>query len=79
MAWLFLMVRRYRRLEQQIKAKFPNAAIEFSSHATPGATGAFEVSVNGKLVFSKLNGQGYVDSNDKLEAIFSAIAEAVNA
>lgn len=35
-----------------------------------------EVSVNGTLVHSKKNGDGYVDSQDKLQKIFDAIEEA---
>ena len=33
----------------------------------------FEVVVDGELVHSKLNGDGYVDSMDKLEKILAAI------
>jgi len=38
--------------------------------ATPGATGALEVQVvDGKLLHSKLNGDGYVDSADKMNKV----------
>jgi hypothetical protein len=36
-----------------------------------------EVSVNGELVHSKKNGDGYVDSEEKLKKIFSAVEKAM--
>lgn len=45
--------------------------------ATPGATGALEVQVvDGKLLHSKLNGDGYVDSADKMNKILTGLGEA---
>jgi len=45
--------------------------------ATPGNTGVFEISVNGKLIHSKKNGDGYVDNEDKYRKIADAIAAAL--
>ena len=48
----------------------------FSGEGTPTATGYLEVKVNGSLVHSKANGDGYVDNQEKLEKIFSAVEAA---
>jgi hypothetical protein len=48
-----------------------------SGEATPGATGALEVQVvDGPLLHSKLNGDGYVDSADKMTKILTGLGEA---
>lgn len=52
---------------------FPSGSLEFDFYATPNATGYFEVEVNGKLVHSKKNGDGYVNSEAKVENIVAAI------
>lgn len=44
-----------------------------TGESTPGITGYFEVTVNGETVHSKKNGDGFVDSKDKLNKIFTAI------
>lgn len=51
-------------------------AIEWSYVATPGATGWLEVEVNGAMVHSKKGGDGYIDSDAKLQRIYDAIAAA---
>ena len=38
-------------------------------------SGAFEVFVEGKLVHSKLKGDGFVDSDDKMDTLIEAIEE----
>ncbi len=43
----------------------------------PGSNGSLEVVVNGELIHSKLGGQGYVDSEEKLQRIFDAIDAAL--
>lgn len=59
-------------MENAIKAKYPTA--ECVGQATPTNSGAFEVVVDGNLVHSKLeNGDGFVDSPDKLEKILAAV------
>ena len=62
---------KYRAVENAIKAKYPKT--EASGAPTPTTSGAFEVTVDGELVHSKLNGDGHVDSPDKLEKILAAI------
>jgi len=42
-----------------------------------GVTGNFEITVDGKLVHSKVKGQGYVRSDEKMNAIFLEIAAAL--
>ncbi len=67
-----------RSMEAAVKARVPAGAVAFSSEATPGATGAFEVSVNGQLVHSKMErGQGFVDMPAKLDALCTAITAAL--
>jgi selT/selW/selH-like putative selenoprotein len=59
-------------VENAIKAKFPS--VESSGEPTPTSSGAFEVVLDGTdLVHSKLNGDGHVDSMEKLEKILAAI------
>ncbi|ROT66308.1 hypothetical protein C7M84_015678 [Penaeus vannamei] len=47
--------------------------------ATPGATGFFEVTVGDKLIHSKKNGDGYVDSEKKVNKIIDAVHDALGA
>ncbi|KAL8219788.1 UNVERIFIED_CONTAM: hypothetical protein K2H54_033727 [Gekko kuhli] len=44
---------------------------------TPQVTGWFEVTVGGKLVHSKKNGDGFVDNSAKLHKIITAIKAAL--
>lgn len=44
-----------------------------TGEGTPGATGFFEVEVEGTLVHSKKNGDGYVDNEAKLKKIVEAV------
>ncbi|CAG7718689.1 unnamed protein product, partial [Allacma fusca] len=53
--------------------------LEITSEETPIRTGYFEVTVNGKLVHSKKDGDGHVDSQPKLDKIFAAIDQAQEA
>ena len=66
---------KYKAVENAIKAKYPKA--ECVGEATPNTSGAFEVEVDGKLVHSKLTqGDGHVDSSEKLEKILKAVGES---
>jgi hypothetical protein len=47
--------------------------------ATMVVAGFFEVEVNGELVHSKKNGQGHVDTPEKLDAILAKISAALAA
>lgn len=51
--------------------------IEFEGEGTPNVTGYFEVTVDGKLVHSKKNGDGFVDNQQKKNKIVKAIEEAL--
>lgn len=48
--------------------------IQVLGESTPGITGFFEVTVDGTLVHSKKNGDGFVDSEAKLKKIVDAIS-----
>lgn len=65
---------KWKAVENAIKAKFPKT--ETSGEPTPTSSGAFEVDINGTIVHSKLNGDGHVDSPEKMEKILAAIAAA---
>eukprot|EP00041_Stephanoeca_diplocostata_P008372 m.124471 g.124471 ORF g.124471 m.124471 type:complete len:61 (+) comp17289_c0_seq1:310-492(+) len=49
--------------------------LEITGTPTPRSSGAFEVQVmpDGPILFSKLNGQGYVDTDEKLAKIIEQI------
>uniref|UniRef100_A0A8B9K0B7 Selenoprotein W n=1 Tax=Astyanax mexicanus TaxID=7994 RepID=A0A8B9K0B7_ASTMX len=49
----------------------------WSGESTPRTSGWFEVEVNGKLVHSKKNGDGFVDSDQKMAKIVSAIEKSI--
>lgn len=51
--------------------RHPDAKI--TGEATPTATGYLEVTVDGTLVHSKDNGDGYVDTAEKMEKILDAV------
>jgi len=70
---------RFRRLESQIIDNFDDDEVEITGESTQGITGFFEVSVNGKLVHSKKNGEGFVDSEAKFQKIVSAISDGLKA
>ena len=65
---------KYKAVENAIKAKYPQT--DCVGEATPNTSGAFEVVVDGNQVHSKLNGDGHVDSPEKLEKILAAIGAA---
>ena len=58
---------------------FPNQ-LEIEGDAVPGLTGCFEVILveSGKVLHSKTNGQGYVDTDAKLDPIINGIKEALD-
>jgi len=51
--------------------------VEMSCEATPNRTSKFEVTVNGKLVHSKLKGEGFVDNKAKLDKVIKAVEAAL--
>jgi len=71
---------KFMKMEQQLRKVFHEDDVEITSEGTPGTTGWFEVQVvGGKLLHSKKNGDGYVDSDAKLEKIVKGIKEAMSA
>ena len=52
----------FDRVSKQIKKHIPNAIIKGNS--SPPRSGAFEVSINGTLVFSKFNCGTFPTDND---------------
>ncbi|CAB4022610.1 seleno W [Paramuricea clavata] len=67
---------QYDRLAADLVDEF-GSDVECSGEGTPTITGWFEVNVDGKLVHSKKNGDGYVDSEAKLKKIIDSIAAAL--
>ena len=51
-----------------------------TGEGTPNSTGYLEVQVvGGKLLHSKKNGDGYVDTEEKMQKIIKGVEEAVRA
>ena len=73
--------RKVDDLARQLESAFAdyNTACELTSESTPGITGWLEVTVNGNLVHSKKSGDGYIDSDKKLQKIIGAVSAAKNA
>lgn len=67
---------KFRTIKSEIENEF-GQDVEVVGESPPGLTGYLEVSVNGKLVHSRKNGDGYVDSDAKLQKIMSAIESAM--
>ncbi|XP_034992537.1 migration and invasion enhancer 1 [Zootoca vivipara] len=55
----------YLELENAVKEEFPDVEIE----SRLGGTGAFEIEINGQLIFSKLENGGFPYEKDLIEAI----------
>uniref|UniRef100_A0A3B1JS98 Selenoprotein W, 1 n=1 Tax=Astyanax mexicanus TaxID=7994 RepID=A0A3B1JS98_ASTMX len=67
---------KYTKLKTLLEDEFPGD-LEISGESTPRTSGWFEVEVNGKLVHSKKNGDGFVDSDQKMAKIVSAIEKSI--
>ncbi|OWF37595.1 Selenoprotein W [Mizuhopecten yessoensis] len=65
----------FQKLKNQLQKKFGNG-VTMDHYATPNVTGFFEVSVNDKLIHSKKNSDGYVDTDAKLDKIVKAVEAA---
>eukprot|EP00798_Chlamydomonas_sp_ICE-L_P006750 gene6750-3423_t len=68
--------------EDAVRKAFPDGDIEFSYEATPTATSKFEVTINGKLVHSKIGDgglmpAGFPDSEKKLTPVLEEIKAAM--
>eukprot|EP00466_Bigelowiella_natans_P003328 jgi/Bigna1/92798/estExt_fgenesh1_pm.C_720008 len=49
---------------------------KLTHEATPTESGKFEISVNGKVVHSKIGGKGFVDSQEKFDVVVKALIDA---
>ncbi|KAM4691655.1 migration and invasion enhancer 1 [Rhinophrynus dorsalis] len=58
----------YEELVSAVLEEFPDVKID----SRPGGTGAFEIEINGQLVFSKLELGGFPYDKDLMEAIRKA-------
>jgi len=62
-------------LATDLQKAFPGIVV--NTQATPTSTGWFEVVVGGKLVHSKKNGQGFVNTKESLDKVMTAVADCV--
>ncbi len=70
---------KFRKLKQDLESRFPGQ-VEVTGEASSGSTGQLEVQiVGGKMLHSKLGGDGYVDTDAKLNKIFAGVEEALAA
>lgn len=60
----------------ELNGQFPGQ-LDITGEGTPQSTGWFEVDVDGELVHSKKNGDGFVDSSAKKDKIIKAITAAL--
>ncbi|KAL8594044.1 hypothetical protein ACOMHN_016423 [Nucella lapillus] len=67
---------KYQRLKTLIEDEY-DKDVEVTGEGTPTTTGFLEVFVNGQLVHSKKNGDGYVDNKAKENKILDAIGQAL--
>ncbi|KAB5522585.1 hypothetical protein PHYPO_G00161260 [Pangasianodon hypophthalmus] len=71
-----MFISQFTKLKTLLEDEFPGD-LEITSEGTPTTTGWFEVQVNGVLVHSKKNGDGFVDNDQKLARIVRAIEKAL--
>lgn len=70
---------KFQKIKQRILAEFAGKEVKVHGFATQTVTGYLEVEVNDKLVHSKKNGDGYVDSDTKMDKIIQEIDAALEA
>ena len=69
---------KFRKLKQQLEEKFPGK-LDITGEGTPETTGKLEVQVvGGEVLHSKINGDGYVDTDAKLQKIFAGVEAALS-
>ena len=68
---------KFDKVKSSLEKALPDQ-LEIEGEAVPGLSGCFEVVLveSGKVLHSKTNGGGYVDSDAKLQAILEGIKEA---
>jgi len=70
---------KYHKIQMELEDYF-GADVAVTGYGTPSTTGFLEVEVNGKLVHSKKNGDGYVHGGGikgKMEKIIKAVQDAL--
>uniref|UniRef100_A0A8D0GEH2 Selenoprotein W n=1 Tax=Sphenodon punctatus TaxID=8508 RepID=A0A8D0GEH2_SPHPU len=67
---------KYQWLKKELERDFPGK-LDVTGEGTPQVTGWFEVTVAGKLVHSKKDGDGFVDTDAKLHKIKAVIKAAL--
>ena len=69
---------KFHELEKRINCEFKcSGKVKVIGEQTKCETGAFEVSVNGNKVHSKKCGEGFPDTEAKLDKILCAIRSAI--
>ena len=69
---------KFRKLKQQLEERFPGK-LDIAGEGTPETSGKLEVQVvGGELLHSKMNGDGYVDTDAKLQKIFAGVEAALS-
>ncbi|CAH2314230.1 seleno W [Pelobates cultripes] len=71
-----ILLFQFQQLRKELEKRFPGM-LKIDGEGTPTSTGWFEVTVDGKLVHSKKNGDGFVDKEAKLQKIVLAIEVAL--
>ncbi|CAF0800869.1 unnamed protein product [Rotaria sp. Silwood1] len=64
------------KFSDELKKACSDIKLDISGEATPETTGFFEVTVDGKLVHSKKDGDEFPDTKEKMDKIVKAIKEA---
>ena len=66
-------------MKKHLENVFNSQEIQIIGRKVPGAIGIFEVEIEGKkLLHSKKNGNGFVDSESKMEKIVVGIQNELN-
>ena len=66
-------------MKTQLEDAFTRKQIQVLGREIPGGTGYFEVEIEGgNVLHSKRNGQGFVDTQDKLDKIVQDIGQELN-
>eukprot|EP00794_Sanderia_malayensis_P020166 gene20166-22141_t len=70
---------KYEKLKNQLQQKFTGGQLKYIGEGTPAITGYLEVSIQetGEVLHSKKNGDGYIDSDAKLNKIIAGIEKAL--
>ncbi|CAF3434156.1 unnamed protein product [Rotaria socialis] len=61
------------KFSDELKKSCSAKDLDVTGESTPETTGFFEVTVDGKLVHSKKDGDGFPDTQEKMDKIVKAI------